>query len=150
MVRVGRILDQLDQPVAQDHLARRDGDVAADAIGVGARRAAAGEGALPVLGHVLQAAHQRFPFVATNSELSAAIRAAGLIDVTVTSDGADWTDNTPEEAVSQILTKLEQHGRRGMVLLHDPMKGSAARTRYLLQALKEHGYSVVALEAGED
>lgn len=91
----------------------------------------------------------RFPFVATNPDLSAAIHAAGLIDVTVTADGADWTGNTPEEAVDMILAKLEQHDRRGMVLLHDPMKGSAARTRYLLQSLKEHGYRVVALEAGE-
>jgi peptidoglycan-N-acetylglucosamine deacetylase len=91
----------------------------------------------------------RFPYVATNPELSQAIRAAGMIDVTVTADGADWTHNTPEEAVEMILAKLEQHDRRGMILLHDPQANSAARTRLLLQALKEQGYQVVALEQPE-
>ena len=91
----------------------------------------------------------RFPFVATTPELSEAIKAAGLIDVTVTVDGEDWTNNTPEAAVDMILAKLEQHHRRGMILLHDPVAQSAERTRYLLRALKEHGYHVVALEQPE-
>lgn len=91
----------------------------------------------------------RFPFVATTPELSEAIKKAGLIDVTVTVDGADWTGNSPEEAVTQILTKLEQHDRRGMILLHDPFSKSAQRTRFLLQSLKKEGYRVVALEQPE-
>jgi alpha-beta hydrolase superfamily lysophospholipase len=48
-----------------------------------------------------------------------------------------------------ILAKLEQHGRRGMILLHDPQANSAARTRFLLQALKKQGYQVVALDQPE-
>ena len=91
----------------------------------------------------------RFPFVATTPELSAAIREAGLIDVTVSVDGEDWTNNSPDAAVDMILAKLEQHGRRGMILLHDPVSHSAARTRLLLQSLKKHGYRVVALEQPE-
>ena len=84
--------------------------------------------------------------IATTPELSEAIRAEGLIDVTVTVDGADWTGITPEDSVAQILTMLEQHNRRGMVLLHDPFSRSAWRTRLLLQSLKSEGYRVVALE----
>ena len=61
-------------------------------------------------------------------------------------DGADWTGITPEDSVAQILTMLEQHNRRGMVLLHDPFSRSAWRTRLLLQSLKSEGYRVVALE----
>ena len=91
----------------------------------------------------------RFPFIATTPELSEAIHSAGLIDVTVTADGADWTDISPEDAVAQILAMLEQHDRRGMVLLHDPFSKSARRTRLLLQSLKAEGYSVVALEQPE-
>lgn len=88
----------------------------------------------------------RFPFVATTPELSAAVRDAGMIDVTVTADGADWTNNSPEDATAMILEKLEQRDRRGMILLHDPFDRSAARVRILLESLKEHGYRVVALE----
>ena len=88
----------------------------------------------------------RFPFIATTPELSEAIKAEGLIDVTVTVDGADWTGITPEDSVAQILTMLGQHNRRGMVLLHDPFSRSAWRTRLLLQSLKSEGYRVVALE----
>ncbi|WP_273183559.1 polysaccharide deacetylase family protein [Hyphomonas adhaerens] len=91
----------------------------------------------------------RFPFIATTPELSEAIHSAGLIDVTVTADGADWTDISPEDAVAQILAMLKQHDRRGMVLLHDPFSKSARRTRLLLQSLKAEGYSVVALEQPE-
>ena len=88
----------------------------------------------------------RYPFIATTPELIKAIRAEGLIDVTVTVDGADWTGNSPEQAVAKILEMLEQHDRRGMILLHDPFPKSAARTRLLLQSLKSEGYRIVALE----
>lgn len=91
----------------------------------------------------------RYPYIATTPELTKAIRKAGFIDVTVTVDGADWTGNSPEEAVAQILDMLEQHGRRGMILLHDPFSRSAKRTRLLLQSLKDEGYQVVALEQPE-
>jgi peptidoglycan/xylan/chitin deacetylase (PgdA/CDA1 family) len=91
----------------------------------------------------------RFPFIATTPDLSEAVREAGLIDVTVTADGADWTDISPEDAVARILDLLEQHDRRGMVLLHDPFAKSARRTRLLLQSLKTEGYRVVALEQPE-
>ena len=91
----------------------------------------------------------RYPFIATTPELVKAIKAEGLIDVTVTVDGADWTGNSPEESVTQILDMLEQHDRRGMILLHDPFYNSARRTRLLLQSLKTEGYRVVALEQPE-
>ena len=91
----------------------------------------------------------RYPYIATTPELTRAVRKAGLIDVTVTADGADWTDISPEEAVAHILDMLEQHERRGMILLHDPFPKSAKRTRLLLQSLKNEGYRVVALEQPE-
>lgn len=92
----------------------------------------------------------RYPFVATTPELSAAMTDAGLIDVTVTADGADWTRNAPEDSVAMILAKLEQTDRRGIILLHDPFAKSAARTRLLLQSLKDEGYQIVALEQPAD
>ena len=70
--------------------------------------------------------------------------------MTVTADGADWTRNAPEDSVAMILAKLEQTDRRGIILLHDPFAESAARTRLLLQSLKDEGYQIVALEQPAD
>ena len=53
-----RVLDELDQPVAIDHLARRHRDVAADHEILGADRLLAADRALPVLDAVLRAAHE--------------------------------------------------------------------------------------------
>ena len=89
----------------------------------------------------------RYPFVAATVELSQAIRDEGLIEIWVTADGNDWNHNTPEEATGLILSKLEAADRRGIIVLHDPVKASAKRTRHLLHALKENGYQVVALQA---
>jgi peptidoglycan-N-acetylglucosamine deacetylase len=88
----------------------------------------------------------RFPFVRTTPELSAAVRAAGYIEIGVTANGADWTDISPEESVAMIMATLEAGGRRGVILLHDPYAGSATRTDLLLKALKAGGYEVVALQ----
>lgn len=87
----------------------------------------------------------RFPFIATTPELSDAIRAEGLIDVTVTIDGADWTNHSPERSVAMIMNKLNANQRRGIVLLHDTFARSDERTRILLQSLKSEGYRVVAV-----
>lgn len=85
----------------------------------------------------------RFPYVATTPPLSATIAEAGLIDVTVTVDGADWTRISTRASADRIMTKLEQDGRRGIILLHDPFSGSEQRTRHLLRRLKEEGYRIV-------
>ncbi len=87
----------------------------------------------------------RFPFIATTPDLHAAIRANSLIDVTVTADGEDWTNLTPERSVETLMKKLEAGQRRGIVLLHDPYPRSDERTRILLKSLKSEGYRVVAI-----
>lgn len=88
----------------------------------------------------------RLPFIETTPELSAALAEEGLIPVTVTVDGEDWTNNTAEASVAMIMAKLEANDRRGIVLLHDPMRASALRTSTLLKQLRKHGYRVVALK----
>lgn len=88
----------------------------------------------------------RFPFISTHPQLSAAVSEAGLIDVTVTVDGQDWTPISPRESVEKIMAGLERKGRLGIVLLHDPYPASGERTRILLDTLKERGYKIVALE----
>ena len=52
-----RVLDELDQPIAVDDLARRHGDVAADHEILGADRAFAADRALEVLGEIRPAVH---------------------------------------------------------------------------------------------
>jgi peptidoglycan-N-acetylglucosamine deacetylase len=91
----------------------------------------------------------RFPFVATNAELSADVREMGLLEVGVTADGADWTKNRPEASVEMILQKLDLAGRKGVILLHDPFDKSDERVNLLLSRLKQDGYKVVALGSAE-
>ena len=91
----------------------------------------------------------RFPFVATNAELSADIREMGLLEVGVTVDGADWTKNRPEASVDMILQKLDLAGRKGVILLHDPFDKSDERVNLLLSRLKRDGYRIVALNSAE-
>jgi peptidoglycan-N-acetylglucosamine deacetylase len=91
----------------------------------------------------------RFPFVATNAELSADVREMGLLEVGVTADGADWTKNRPEASVEMILQKLGLAGRKGVILLHDPFDRSDERVSLLLSRLKQDGYKVVALGSAE-
>ncbi len=91
----------------------------------------------------------RFPFIDTSPELSEAVWQAGYLDVTVTVDGADWLDQTPEDSVARVMAGLEARGRRGIILLHDPYRASDRRTRLLLEALKAENYKVVALKPGE-
>lgn len=91
----------------------------------------------------------RFPFVATNAELSADVREMGLLEVGVTADGADWTKNRPEASVDMILEKLDLAGRKGVILLHDPFDKSDERVNLLLSRLKLDGYRIVALGSAE-
>jgi len=92
----------------------------------------------------------RFPYVASTPDLLEAVHAEGLIDVDVTADSKDWSGTTPNASAELVIEALEAHERRGIVLLHDPQGNSAARTHAVLEALKENGYRVVALEIPED
>ena len=88
----------------------------------------------------------RFPYVATTPDLSRQVRDMGLLEVGVTSDGADWTRISPEEAVDLVFQKLALSGHKGVVLLHDPFDRSDVRTALLLSRLKQEGYRIVALQ----
>ena len=87
----------------------------------------------------------RFPFVARTRELSALLVEKNLIDITVTTDGADWTDISAADSVDRILAGLNKQGDRGIIVLHDPFAGSLEKTQLLLTRLKDEGYRIVAL-----
>jgi len=57
-------------------------------------------------------------------------------------DSFDFTMRSPERIVDSVMKKLEKHGK-GMVLLHDFQKHTAAAVPELLKQLKEKGYKVV-------
>lgn len=92
----------------------------------------------------------RFPFVASTPELSSVLKSTGLIEIGVTVDGKDWTDNGAGEIVDIIMAGLEAGPGRGTVLLHDPFDHSERATRLLLRRLKDEGYEIVALKVAED
>lgn len=87
----------------------------------------------------------RFPFVATNQTLSAQVTELGLAEIGVDIDGADWTDNSAEDITDLIMSRLQERGRRGIILLHDPFENSVEATRLLLARLKAENYAIVEL-----
>lgn len=87
----------------------------------------------------------RFPYVATDERRSAAMRELGLSVIAVDADGADWTGISAHDSVERIMSRLDANGRKGVLLVHDPLPGSDLLTRRLLDRLKSEGYTVVAL-----
>lgn len=61
-------------------------------------------------------------------------------------DSFDFTMRTPERIIESVMKKLEKHGK-GIVLMHDFQKHTAAATPELLKQFKEKGYKVVHMTA---
>ncbi len=61
-------------------------------------------------------------------------------------DSFDFKFRKPEQVVKSVMDKLEKKGK-GIVLLHDFQKQTAAGTLDLLNALKARGYKIVHMQA---
>jgi peptidoglycan/xylan/chitin deacetylase (PgdA/CDA1 family) len=61
-------------------------------------------------------------------------------------DSFDFKFRRPEQVVKSVMDRLEKKGK-GIVLLHDFQKQTAAGTMDLLNALKAKGYKIVHMQA---
>ena len=61
---------------------------------------------------------------------------------------SDWIKMTPEEELKLVMSRLEQNGRRGMLLMHDSHPWTAEMVPMLLKELKAKGYRIVHIVPG--
>jgi peptidoglycan/xylan/chitin deacetylase (PgdA/CDA1 family) len=86
----------------------------------------------------------RFPYLADTSALRSAVARRGTIIMDMDVDSKDYFKVTPASVASRTMEGLRKRGR-GIILMHDIHKRTAAVLPSLLAQLKAEGYSVVAL-----
>jgi peptidoglycan/xylan/chitin deacetylase (PgdA/CDA1 family) len=86
----------------------------------------------------------RFPYLADTSALRSAVSRRGTIVMDMDVDSKDYFKVTPASVASRTMQGLRKRGR-GIILMHDIHKRTAAVLPSLLAQLKAEGYSVVTL-----
>ncbi|MGJ7037791.1 peptidoglycan/xylan/chitin deacetylase (PgdA/CDA1 family) [Shinella sp. BE166] len=86
----------------------------------------------------------RFPYLSDTSALRSAVSRRGTIIMDMDVDSKDYFKVSPASVASRTMEGLRKRGR-GIILLHDIHKRTAAVLPALLAQLKAEGYSVVTL-----
>lgn len=86
----------------------------------------------------------RFPGFAASPALLALMQKRRLVVFGADVWASDWLPMTPQQELRRILRRIEKV-RRGIVLLHDTKRSTAAMLPALLRALKKRGYRIVHL-----
>jgi len=84
----------------------------------------------------------RFPGFAASPALLALMQKRGFVVFGADVWASDWLALTPQQELRLILRRIDKV-KRGIVLLHDTRKSTAAMLPALLRALKKRGYRVV-------
>jgi len=84
----------------------------------------------------------RFPGFAASPALLALMQKRGFVVFGADVWASDWLALTPQQELRLILRRIDKV-RRGIVLLHDTRKSTAAMLPALLRALKKRGYRIV-------
>jgi peptidoglycan/xylan/chitin deacetylase (PgdA/CDA1 family) len=63
-------------------------------------------------------------------------------------DSNDFKSSSPDQVIQNVMTKLDKQGK-GVILMHDLQKHTAAALPTLLRRLKAGGYKVVQMKAKE-
>jgi peptidoglycan/xylan/chitin deacetylase (PgdA/CDA1 family) len=61
---------------------------------------------------------------------------------------SDWIRMTPEEELRLVMSRLENNGHKGMLLMHDNHPWTAEMVPMLLEELKAKGYRIVHIVPG--
>ena len=91
----------------------------------------------------------RFPYLADSRKLRGAVAAREMIVMDVDVDTKDYFTSTPEQVADRAMNRLRQRGR-GIILMHDIHKRTAAMLPALLARLEAEGYKVVTLKYKKD
>ncbi len=86
----------------------------------------------------------RFPDLQTPPQLLSYFAERNIAIFSTDIDSRDFTMHKPEQVVNSVMTQLEKRGK-GIVLLHDFHRNTAAALPELLRQLKLAGYKVVHL-----
>ena len=84
----------------------------------------------------------RFPGFAASPALLALMQKRGFVVFGADVWASDWLAMTPQQELRLILRRIDKV-KRGIVLLHDTKKSTAAMLPALLRALKKRGYRIV-------
>lgn len=90
----------------------------------------------------------RFPQLRQTPELKAYLGERNIATFSIDIDSEDFRIKKPELLVSGVMAKLQKTGK-GIVLMHDLHKWSAAAVPELLVQMKAGGYKIVHLKAKE-
>jgi peptidoglycan-N-acetylglucosamine deacetylase len=86
----------------------------------------------------------RFPDLQTPQQLLSYFAERNIAIFSTDIDSRDFTMHKPEQVITSVMTQLEKRGK-GIVLLHDFHRNTAAAMPELLSQLKLAGYKVVHL-----
>ncbi len=87
----------------------------------------------------------RFPYLADNHKLRAAIATRDMVVMDVDIDSKDYFNTTPVAVTQRTMNLLRKRGR-GIILMHDIHKRTATMLPTLLSKLEAEGYKVVTLK----
>jgi peptidoglycan/xylan/chitin deacetylase (PgdA/CDA1 family) len=93
-----------------------------------------------------QAPFFRFPGLSQTPELTAYLAERNIGVFSIDLDSFDFKLKSPERVIASVMSKLDKRGK-GIVLLHDFQRSTAAALPALLLELKAKGFKVVHLKA---
>ncbi len=88
----------------------------------------------------------RFPQLRQTSELKAYLGERNIATFSIDVDSEDFRIKKADKLVGSVMTKLQKTGK-GIVLMHDLQKSTAASLPELLAQLKAGGYKIVHIKA---
>jgi peptidoglycan/xylan/chitin deacetylase (PgdA/CDA1 family) len=88
----------------------------------------------------------RFPQLRQTPELKAHLAERNIATFSIDIDSQDFKIHKPDALVTSVMTQLKKKGK-GIILLHDLHKWSAAAVPEILNQLKAGGYKVVFIRA---
>jgi len=98
------------------------------------------------LGGSGEAAFFRFPALRHPPELVKYLGERNVAMFSTDMDSFDFKMRKPEQVVASVMAKLKKHGK-GIVLMHDFQRATAAAVPEILAQLKANGYKVVHMKA---
>ncbi|MBO0861350.1 MAG: polysaccharide deacetylase family protein [Chloracidobacterium sp.] len=87
----------------------------------------------------------RPPYGAKNAAVRKEIESFGLKSILWTLDSMDWADPIPESIVQRVLAQVKV-AKKGVLLMHDIHKQSAAALPRILEELSKQGYTFMIFD----
>src|SRR6478752_654170 len=90
----------------------------------------------------------RFPALAHTQATLGYLGSRNIAMFSCDIDSYDFKSSSPDQVIQNVMTKLDKQGK-GVILMHDLQKHTAAALPTLLRRLKAGGYKVVQMKAKE-